>query len=84
MPGGLFLIFLGFHGFKIFGLEDLTAVQAFQVIHAVSPGDHLGAGMVTNSLHNQRIDEFYSNHVEKLVKPPWYPPGTYPPVLPEV
>ena len=50
------VIVLDFHGFKIFGLEDLTAVPAFHVIHAVSPGDHLGAGMVTSGLHNQRIE----------------------------
>ncbi len=84
MPGGLFLFFLDFHGFKILSLEDLTAVQAFHVIHAVSPGDDLGAGMVTNGLHNQWIDEIHSNHVEMLVKPPWYSLGTHPPVLPDV
>ena len=50
----LFLVlFLDFHGLKVFGLEDLAAIQAFHVIHAVSPGDDLGAGMVTSGLHNK-------------------------------
>ena len=52
MPGGLFLFFLDFHGFKILGLENLAAIETLQVLHAISPGDHLGAGMVTSGLHN--------------------------------
>ena len=50
--GGLFLFFLDFHGFKIFSLENLAAIQTLYVVHAVSPGDHLRTGMVTSGLHN--------------------------------
>ena len=88
MAEGLLLIFLDFNGFKIFGLEDLTAVQAFDVIHAVSAGDHLGPGMVTSGVHNQQIDEIYSNHVQEVVKSPavpgGYSPDWYLPVQDEV
>jgi len=48
----LFLFFLDFHGFKIFGLEDLPAVQTFHIVDAVSPGKNLGAGVLTSGLHN--------------------------------
>jgi hypothetical protein len=51
MPG-LFLIVLDFHLFKVFGLENLHAIEAFHVVNAVSTGDYLGAGMVTSGLHN--------------------------------
>jgi len=49
---GLFFLFLDLYLFKVFGLEDLAAIEAFHVINAVSTGDHLGAGMVTSGLHN--------------------------------
>jgi hypothetical protein len=78
MREGLFLVFLDFHWLEVFGLEDLTAVQAFYIVDTVSPGNHLGAGMVTNGLHNQRLDRFYSNRVRMVVKPPsdtGYNPG---------
>jgi hypothetical protein len=47
----LFLI-LHFHGFKIFGFEDLAAIETFDVIHPVSTGDDLGARVLTSGLHN--------------------------------
>jgi hypothetical protein len=50
--GGLFLFFFDLHGFKVFGLENLAAIQALDVIHAVAPGDDLGTGMVASGLHN--------------------------------
>jgi hypothetical protein len=49
--GGLFFFFLNFHGFKVFSLENLTAIEAFQVVYAVSAGDDLGAVVVTSGLH---------------------------------
>jgi hypothetical protein len=55
MRGGLFLVFLDFHWLKVFGLEDLTAIKALHVIDAVSPGDDLGAGMVTSGLHTPTL-----------------------------
>ena len=51
-------------------LENLTAIQTFHVVHAVSSGDHLGAGMLAGGLHNQRLDEIYSNRVQRHVKSP--------------
>jgi hypothetical protein len=69
MPGGLFLVFLDWHGFKVFRLEDLSAVQAFHVVDAVSPGDYLCAVVVTSGLHSQRFDEKYFIRTHGLVKP---------------
>jgi hypothetical protein len=36
-------------GFQVLGLEDLTAIQAFHVIHAVAPCDDLGAAEASRS-----------------------------------
>jgi hypothetical protein len=54
MLEGLFFVFLDFHGFKVFGFEDLAAVQTFDIIDAVSPGDYLSTGMVASGLHTLR------------------------------
>ena len=58
--GGLFLFFLDFHRFNVFGFEDLATVQTFQVVYALSSGDDLGAGMLAGGLHNAalRLDLF--------------------------
>ena len=65
----LFFVFLNLHGFDVFGFEDLTAVQTFQVVHSVSSGDDLGPGMLAG-LHIQQLDEIYSNWRTGYVKPP--------------
>ncbi len=53
----LFLSFflVGFEGFKVFGFEDLAAIETFYVVHAVSSGDDLGAGVFTSGLHKTRL-----------------------------
>ena len=66
----LFFVFLDFHGFKVFCLENLTAIETFHVIDAVSTGDHLGTSVFTSGRHNKRLDEVYFTHVQALVKPP--------------
>jgi hypothetical protein len=48
----LFFLFLDFHGFKVFRLEDLSAIETFHVIDSISPGDNLGASVLTSGLHN--------------------------------
>src|SRR5689334_6066190 len=68
--GELLLFLFDFDGFEVFGFEDLTAIQALDVVHAVSSRDDLGAGMVTSGLHKQRLDEIYSIRAKRLVKPP--------------
>src|SRR3954454_20230653 len=70
MDGTLFLVFLDFHGLEVFGLENLTAIQAFDVFHAGAAGNHLSTGMVANGLHKQRLDEVYFNRLRDVVKPP--------------
>jgi len=50
----LFFFFLDFHGFKVFGFEDLAAVQTFNIVDAVSPGDYLGTVVVASGLHTLR------------------------------
>src|SRR5579864_1478677 len=67
---GLFLFFLDFHWLKVFGLENLPAIEAFDVIHPVSSGDDLGTIVLASGLHNQRLDETYSIQPQKLVKYP--------------
>jgi len=49
---GLFFLILNFHGLEIFVFEDLAAIETFNVIHPVSPGDYLGARVLTSGLHN--------------------------------
>jgi hypothetical protein len=53
--GGLFFLFLDFHGFKVLGLEDLMAIETFHVVHAISSSDHLGARVVTLGLHKANV-----------------------------
>ena len=48
----LLFVFLYFYGFKVFGLEDLSAIEAFDIVDSVSSGNHLGAGVLTSGLHN--------------------------------
>jgi hypothetical protein len=50
--GRLFFLVLDFHGFKVFSLKDLPAIETFNVIDSVSSGNHLGAGVLTSGLHN--------------------------------
>ena len=71
MDEELFLFFLDLHGLEIFGFEDLPAIQAFEVVHAVASGNHLGTGMVASGLHKQRLDEVYFNRLRVVVKPPF-------------
>jgi hypothetical protein len=46
------------------------AIETFQVVHAVSTGNDLGAGMLTSGLHKQRVDESYSIRARGVVKSP--------------
>jgi hypothetical protein len=55
MDQALLLLVLDFDRFQVLGLEDLAAVQTFHVVHAVSPGNNLGAIVVTSGLHSQRF-----------------------------
>ena len=70
MPGGLFLFLLDWDRFKVFGFEDLPAIETLNIIHAVSSGDDLGSVVLTSGLHIQRLDETYSIQVQGLVKSP--------------
>ena len=45
------LFFLGLHGFKVLGVENLTAVQTLHVFDAVSSGNYPGTVMVAGGLH---------------------------------
>jgi hypothetical protein len=53
-----FFFFFNGDGFEILGLEDLTAIQALHIIHAVSPRDDLCAGVFTRGLHKAILDLF--------------------------
>lgn len=56
----LFFVVLYFNGFEIFGFENLPAVEAFDVIDAVAPGNDLGSIVIAGGLHtNALMDLFY-------------------------
>jgi hypothetical protein len=55
LAAGLLFVVFDFYGFKVFGLEDLAAIQAFDVVDAVTAGNDLGTGMVTSGLHKPRF-----------------------------
>ena len=55
MAGLLFMLLfllLNFDGLKIFGFEDLAAIETFDVVDPVPTGDDLGARVLTSSFHN--------------------------------
>src|ERR1700687_331111 len=68
------LFLLGFQGFKVFGLEDLAAVETFHVIDAVSSGKNLYTGVVANGLHNSARMKFILTILVAMSSPP--PGGT--------
>ena|SRR5260370_21377099 len=62
----LFFFFFNGDGFEIFSFEDLAAIQAFDIIHAVASCENLGAGVLARGLHKAIWD--YSNGGKVLVK----------------
>ena len=63
MERRLLFLFVGGDGLQVFSFENLTAIQALDVIYAIASGNHLGTGMVTSGLHIQRLDEVYFNRL---------------------
>ena len=55
MPRGLLLFGLGGNGLQVFGFEDLPAIEALHVVHAVSAGEDDCFFMVAGGLHNQGL-----------------------------
>ena len=53
--GCLLLFILYFYGFKVFGFENLAAIQTLYVVDPVSSGNDLGSVMVTSDLHNPTL-----------------------------
>ena len=51
----LLLVGLGGDRLKVFGFEDLPAVDALHVVHAVSSGENDGFLMLAGGLHNERL-----------------------------
>jgi hypothetical protein len=54
---GLFFLggFLSGGGFEILGFEDLTAIQALDVIHTIASGEEFSSLMRTRGLHRARL-----------------------------
>lgn len=52
VAGALLFFFLDLYGVEVLILEDLMAIQTFQVVNAITPGDYLGAGVLASGLHN--------------------------------
>ena len=52
MERRLLFLFVGGDGLQVFGFENLSAIQAFDVVYAIASSNHLGTSMVTSGLHN--------------------------------
>ena len=50
----LLVLFLNCYGFEVLGFENLAAIETFNVLHAVTPGDDLRTGVVTSGLHKSK------------------------------
>lgn len=50
---GLFLVFFYYNRLKVFSFKNLAAIETFDVVYAIAPGDDLGAGMITGGLHKR-------------------------------
>ncbi len=50
----LFVFFFNSYGFQVLGLENLAAIETFDVFHAVAPGDDLGTVVLTSGLHKKQ------------------------------
>jgi hypothetical protein len=70
VTGQLVFVFDG-DGFEVLGFEYLAAVKAFDVVDAVSTGDHLGGLMLTIGRHSIfRIATIFENP-QRCVKGGW-------------
>ena len=54
----LVFFFFDGDGIEILGFKDLTAIQAFDIIHAVASRDDHGAGVLASGLHKPIWDLF--------------------------
>jgi hypothetical protein len=52
---GLLLFFFDLHWLKVFGFENLAAVETFYIIHAVAASDYLGTVVITGGLHKTAL-----------------------------
>jgi len=50
-PPPLLVLVFDCYWFEVLGFEDLAAIQAFQVFHAIAPGDDLGTVVLASVLH---------------------------------
>ncbi len=50
--GLFFFVFVNRNGVQIFGLEDLTAIEAADVIHSITAVEELGS-LVLTTLHSE-------------------------------
>ena len=66
----LFLVLFGVDRLEVVGFEDLPAVEALDIVDAISTGNHLGTGVIADGYHNSAVDEEYSIRAQPHVKPP--------------
>ena len=52
---GLLFFFFDLYWLKVFGFENLAAVETFYVIHAVAASDYLGTVVFTGGLHKTAL-----------------------------
>ena len=53
-PSLLFVLFVHSDRFQIFGFDDRSAVEAFQIIDAITPGDDYSAVVLANGRYRLR------------------------------
>ena len=61
-PELLFFLF-DHYRFEVFRFKNLSAIETFDVVHAIAAGNDLRPGVLTGELHKQRFIEIYSSHV---------------------
>jgi hypothetical protein len=67
VPPALLVVFLNGYRFQVFSFKDLAAIQAFQVLDPIPPGNHLCTVVLASVLHKARLT-IYSNDPQSLVK----------------
>jgi hypothetical protein len=56
--GRLVVLVVGRNRLQVLGFEYLVAIEATEVIHAISPGENLGTAMITDVHMRKEIEPF--------------------------
>jgi len=67
--GGLIVLVVSGNWLKVFGLENLVAIETTHIVDPVAPCQNLGTRVLAD-LHRRKRDYPHSKHPDSLVKPP--------------